>query len=266
LQSRQRAPASNCDPVSGARRHGQPLGADGAGRGAGPGGAGDRHPASPKSASSHHADSRQQSAPRSERRRTPARPTANAPATEPATEIAPPVVADPTLIDRDKFPRTRNRSRRTDFSRTYSPSVTDVASQPRARRSATTGRAGNSFHPGCAIAASTASPLQGNPAEGSPSYMGGIRVNAGVRRHRQTGDLIPTNAIDAPTCWSSKPGVRPQTRSPAAVNIGMKNASPTSGFRGRAAKPAPSAAPAGLRNTALQKGACRPLSRGAGAR
>src|SRR6266853_1990739 len=51
--------------------------------------------------------------------------TANAP----PTDSAPPVIADPTLIDRDKVPSNTESLTADDFSRTYSPAVTGALLQ-----------------------------------------------------------------------------------------------------------------------------------------
>src|SRR5207244_10541733 len=62
----------------------------------------------------------------------------------PTIETAPPVIADPTLIDRDKVPSNTESLTADDFSRTYSSSVTDALLQ-RVPGVATTDVQGNTF-------------------------------------------------------------------------------------------------------------------------
>jgi iron complex outermembrane receptor protein len=146
----------------------------------------------------------------------------------PPTNVAPPVIADPTLIDRDKVPSSTESLTADDFSRTYSSSVTDALLQ-RVPGVATTDVQGNNFTQDLRYRGFSASPLQGTP-QGIAVYMGGIRVNEAFG-DTVNWDLIPTNAIDRADVWSSNP-VFGLNALGGAVNIGMKNGFTYQGFEG----------------------------------
>jgi iron complex outermembrane receptor protein len=163
-------------------------------------------------------------------RRAPSGDPVTPPATRaaPATDSAPPVNADPTLIDRDKVPSSTESLTADDFSRTYSSSVTDALLQ-RVPGVATSDIQGNNFTQDLRYRGFNASPLQGTP-QGIAVYMGGIRVNEAFG-DTVNWDLIPTNAIDRADVWSSNP-VFGLNALGGAVNIGMKNGFTYQGFEG----------------------------------
>jgi iron complex outermembrane recepter protein len=170
-------------------------------------------------------------APASSPRRAPSRPAPTGPARRnapPPADTPPPILADPTVIDRDKVPSNTESLTAEEFSRTYSTSVTDTLQQ-RVPGVATSDIQGNSFTQDLRYRGFTASPLQGTP-QGIAVYMGGIRVNEAFG-DTVNWDLIPTNAIDRADVWSSNP-VFGLNALGGAVNIGMKNGFTYQGFEG----------------------------------
>ncbi len=106
-----------------------------------------------------------------------------------------------------------------DFSRTYSPSITDTLMQ-RVPGVAVTDVQGNGFVQDLRFRGFAASPLQGTP-QGLAVYMGGIRINEAFG-DTVNWDLIPTNAIERTDIWSSNP-VFGLNALGGAVAIQMKN-------------------------------------------
>jgi iron complex outermembrane recepter protein len=160
----------------------------------------------------------------------PAAPRPTPATSPPPAEVAPVVTADPTVIARDKVPSNTESLTADDFSRTYSPSVTDALLQ-RVPGVAVTDVQGNAFTQDLRYRGFTASPLPGTP-QGIAVYMGGIRVNEAFG-DTVNWDLIPTNAIDRADVWSSNP-VFGLNALGGAVNIGMKNGFAYQGFEGEA--------------------------------
>ena len=87
-----------------------------------------------------------------------------------------------------------------DFSRTYSPSITDTLMQ-RVPGVSTTDVQGNGFVQDLRYRGFAASPLQGTP-QGLAVYMNGIRVNEAFG-DTVNWDLIPTNAINRTDIWTT---------------------------------------------------------------
>jgi iron complex outermembrane receptor protein len=122
-------------------------------------------------------------------------------------------------VDRDKVAGSTQTLSGEDFSRTYSPSVTDTLMQ-RVPSVMTTDVQGNGFTQDLRFRGFAASPLQGTP-QGLAVYMGGIRINESFG-DTVNWDLIPTKAIDRADIWSSNP-VFGLNALGGAVNIQMKN-------------------------------------------
>jgi iron complex outermembrane receptor protein len=135
------------------------------------------------------------------------------------SETTPAVNADPTLIDRDKVPAMVQSLTAEEFSRSYSPSVTDTVMQ-RVPGVTTTDVQGNGLTQDLRYRGFAASPLQGTP-QGLAVYMNGIRLNEAFG-DTVNWDLIPTNAIDRADIWTNNP-VFGLNALGGAVNIGMKN-------------------------------------------
>jgi len=125
----------------------------------------------------------------------------------------------PDLIDRDKVPRIRKSLTADDF-RGLIPSVTDALLQ-RVPGVATTDVQGNSFHARPALPGFHRLALQGTP-QGLAVYMGGIRVNEAVRRHRQL-DLNPHQCHRRRMCGRA-------TRCSASNALGARSIRMKNGF------------------------------------
>ena len=110
--------------------------------------------------------------------------------------------SDPTVIDRDKVPSSTQTLTADDFSRSYSPSVTDALTQRVPGVSATDVQ-GSGFTQDLRYRGFAASPLQGTP-QGIAVYMNGIRLNEAFG-DTVNWDLIPSAAIDRADIWSSNP-------------------------------------------------------------
>ena len=151
-------------------------------------------------------------------------PTPAAPRPAETTPSAPP--SDPALIDRDKVPSNTETLTADDFSRTYSPSVTEALMQ-RVPGVMTTDVQGNGFTQDLRYRGFAASPLQGTP-QGIAVYMNGIRLNEAFG-DTVNWDLIPTAAIARADMWSSNP-VFGLNALGGAVNIQMKNGFTWQGF------------------------------------
>src|SRR5882757_1200890 len=135
---------------------------------------------------------------------------------------------DPALIDRDKVPSSTQTLTAEDFSRTYTPSVTQALMQ-RVPGVSTTDVQGNGFTQDLRYRGFAASPLQGTP-QGIAVYMNGIRLNEAFG-DTVNWDLIPTVAIERADMWSSNP-VFGLNALGGAVNIQMKNGFTWQGFEG----------------------------------
>jgi iron complex outermembrane receptor protein len=135
---------------------------------------------------------------------------------------------DGTGIDRDKVPTMVQTLSAEDFSRSYSPNVTDTLMQ-RVPGVSTTDVQGNGFTQDLRYRGFSASPLQGTP-QGLAVYMGGIRVNEAFG-DTVNWDLIPTNAIDRADIWASNP-VFGLNALGGAVSLQMKNGFTYQGFEG----------------------------------
>ena len=149
-----------------------------------------------------------------------AAPKAKSSAARPATPApAAPAPSAPGLIDRDKVPSTITTVTSEDFSRTYTPSVTEALGQ-RVPGVSTTDVQGNGFTQDLRYRGFAASPLQGTP-QGIAVYMNGIRLNEAFG-DTVNWDLIPTVAIERADLWSSNP-VFGLNALGGAVNLQMKN-------------------------------------------
>jgi iron complex outermembrane receptor protein len=135
---------------------------------------------------------------------------------------------DPALIDRDKVPSSTQTLTAEDFSRTYTPSVTQALMQ-RVPGVSTTDVQGNGFTQDLRYRGFAASPLQGTP-QGIAVYMNGIRLNEAFG-DTVNWDLIPTVAIERADMWSSNP-VFGLNALGGAVNMQMKNGFIWQGFEG----------------------------------
>jgi iron complex outermembrane receptor protein len=122
-------------------------------------------------------------------------------------------------IDPDKVSASTQTLSADDFSRTYSPSITDTLMQ-RVPGVSTTDVQGNGFVQDLRYRGFAASPLQGTP-QGLAVYMNGIRVNEAFG-DTVNWDLIPTNAINRTDIWTNNP-VFGLNALGGAVNIQMKN-------------------------------------------
>jgi iron complex outermembrane receptor protein len=122
-------------------------------------------------------------------------------------------------IDPDKISASSQTLSAEDFSRTYSPWITDTLMQ-RVPGVSTTDVQGNGFAQDLRYRGFAASPLQGTP-QGLAVYMNGIRVNEAFG-DTVNWDLIPTNAINRTDIWTNNP-VFGLNALGGAVNIQMKN-------------------------------------------
>ena len=122
-------------------------------------------------------------------------------------------------VDPDKVSGSTQTLFADDFSRTYSPSITDTLMQ-RVPGVSTTDVQGNGFVQDLRYRGFAASPLQGTP-QGLAVYMNGIRVNEAFG-DTVNWDLIPTNAINRTDIWTNNP-VFGLNALGGAVNIQMKN-------------------------------------------
>ena len=122
-------------------------------------------------------------------------------------------------VDPDKVSASTQTLSADDFSRTYSPSITDTLMQ-RVPGVSTTDVQGNGFVQDLRYRGFAASPLQGTP-QGLAVYMNGIRVNEAFG-DTVNWDLIPTNAINRTDIWTNNP-VFGLNALGGAVNIQMKN-------------------------------------------
>ena len=122
-------------------------------------------------------------------------------------------------VDPDKVSAMTQTLSANDFSRTYSPSITDTLMQ-RVPGASTTDVQGNGFVQDLRYRGFAASPLQGTP-QGLAVYMNGIRVNEAFG-DTVNWDLIPTNAINRTDIWTNNP-VFGLNALGGAVNIQMKN-------------------------------------------
>ena len=122
-------------------------------------------------------------------------------------------------VDPDKVSGSTQTLFADDFSRTYSPSITDTLMQ-RVPGVSTTDVQGNGFLQDLRYRGFAASPLQGTP-QGLAVYMNGIRVNEAFG-DTVNWDLIPTNAINRTDIWTNNP-VFGLNALGGAVNIQMKN-------------------------------------------
>ena len=122
-------------------------------------------------------------------------------------------------VDPDKVSASTQTLSGQDFSRTYSPSITDTLMQ-RVPGVSTTDVQGNGFVQDLRYRGFAASPLQGTP-QGLAVYMNGIRINEAFG-DTVNWDLIPTNAINRTDIWTNNP-VFGLNALGGAVNIQMKN-------------------------------------------
>ena len=129
-------------------------------------------------------------------------------------------------VDPDKVSGSTQTLLADDFSRTYSPSITDTLMQ-RVPGVSTTDVQGNGFVQDLRYRGFAASPLQGTP-QGLAVYMNGIRVNEAFG-DTVNWDLIPTNAINRTDIWTNNP-VFGLNALGGAVNIQMKNGFTYSGM------------------------------------
>src|SRR5438093_1562646 len=105
-------------------------------------------------------------------------------------------------FDRDKVPAMVQTLPADDFSRVYSPNVTQMLEQ-RVPGVFTSDAQGNEFTSDLRYRGFTASPLQGTP-QGLAVYMQGIRVNEAFG-DTVNWDLIPTIAIGRADVWTNNP-------------------------------------------------------------
>ena len=96
-------------------------------------------------------------------------------------------------IDRDKVPALVQTLTAEDFSRTYSPNVTETLFQ-RIPGVSTSDQQGNSFQTDIRYRGFVASPVPGQP-QGLAVYMNGIRLNEAFG-DTVNFDFIPSNAVD----------------------------------------------------------------------
>ena len=133
-------------------------------------------------------------------------------------------------IDRDKVPAMVQTLTADDFTRTYSPSITDTLVQ-RIPGVSTNDVQGNGFVQDLRYRGFAASPLAGTP-QGLAVYLNGVRVNEAFG-DTVNWDLIPTNAVDRVDFWTNNP-VFGLNALGGAVNIQMKNGFTYSGFEAEA--------------------------------
>jgi iron complex outermembrane recepter protein len=139
-------------------------------------------------------------------RPAPSRPSTPAPIT-PLVEPSPFQVVATTPVpgigfDRDKVPAMVQTLPAEDFSRVYSPNVTQTLDQ-RIPGVFISDAQGNEFTSDLRYRGFTASPLQGTP-QGLAVYMQGIRINEAFG-DTVNWDLIPTIAIGRADVWTNNP-------------------------------------------------------------
>jgi iron complex outermembrane receptor protein len=138
----------------------------------------------------------------------PTRPAPAAPAAPVATseqrafQVVAPTPVTGIGFDRRKVPAMVQTLTAEDFSRVYSPNVTD-ALQQRIPGIITTDVQGNELFPDVRYRGFAASPLQGTP-QGLAVYMQGIRINEAFG-DTVNWDLIPTIAIGRADIWTNNP-------------------------------------------------------------
>jgi iron complex outermembrane receptor protein len=135
----------------------------------------------------------------------PARVSAPAPAPAPQIPAFQVVATTPVPgigFDRDKVPAMVQTLPAEDFSRVYSPNVTQTLEQ-RVPGVFTSDVQGNEFTSDLRYRGFAASPLQGTP-QGLAVYMQGIRVNEAFG-DTVNWDLIPTIAIGRADVWTNNP-------------------------------------------------------------
>ena len=132
------------------------------------------------------------------------------------------------VIDRDKVPALVQTLTSDDFSRGYSPSVTDTLFQ-RIPGVSTSDQQGNSFQTDIRYRGFVASPVPGQP-QGLAVYMSGVRVNEAFG-DTVNFDFIPTNAIDRADIQSNNP-VFGLNALGGAISFQMKNGFTFQGFEG----------------------------------
>jgi iron complex outermembrane receptor protein len=139
-------------------------------------------------------------------RPAPSRPSTPAPIT-PLVEPSPFQVVATTPVpgigfDRDKVPAMVQTLPAEDFSRVYSPNVTQTLDQ-RIPGVFISDAQGNEFTSDLRYRGFTASPLQGTP-QGLAVYMQGVRINEAFG-DTVNWDLIPTIAIGRADIWTNNP-------------------------------------------------------------
>ena len=135
----------------------------------------------------------------------------------PATRVSPPAAPTPQIpafqavattpvtglgVDRDKLPAMVQTLPAQDFSRVYSPNVTQTLDQ-RIPGVLISDAQGNEFTSDLRYRGFTASPLQGTP-QGLAVYMQGIRVNEAFG-DTVNWDLIPNIAVGRADVWTNNP-------------------------------------------------------------
>jgi iron complex outermembrane receptor protein len=108
-------------------------------------------------------------------------------------------------FDRDKVPAMVQTLPAEDFSRVYSPNVTQTLDQ-RIPGVFISDAQGNEFTSDLRYRGFTASPLQGTP-QGLAVYMQGIRINEAFG-DTVNWDLIPTIAIGRADVWTTRSAER----------------------------------------------------------
>ena len=134
------------------------------------------------------------------------------------------------VIDRDKVPALAQTLTSDDFSRGYSPSVTDTLFQ-RIPGVSTSDQQGNSFQTDIRYRGFVASPVPGQP-QGLAVYMNGVRINEAFG-DTVNFDFIPTNAIARADIQSNNP-VFGLNALGGAISFQMKNGFTFQGFEGEA--------------------------------
>jgi len=133
----------------------------------------------------------------------PSRPSTPAPAPQiPAFQVVATTPVTGLGVDRDKVPAMVQTLPAEDFSRVYSPNVTQTLDQ-RVPGVFISDAQGNEFTSDLRYRGFTASPLQGTP-QGLAVYMQGIRVNEAFG-DTVNWDLIPTIAIGRADVWTNNP-------------------------------------------------------------
>src|SRR6516162_334910 len=133
----------------------------------------------------------------------PSRPSAPAPAPQiPAFQAVATTPVTGLGVDRDKIPAMVQTLPAEDFSRVYSPNVTQTLEQ-RVPGVFISDAQGNEFTSDLRYRGFTASPLQGTP-QGLTVYMQGIRVNEAFG-DTVNWDLIPNIAIGRADVWTNNP-------------------------------------------------------------